>query len=244
MVETFLLGWVTDPQAWLALITLAVLEIVLGIDNIIFLSIMVERLPKKQQPLGRFLGLFLAMFMRLALLASIAWLVHLTADLFHLFGQGISGRDLVLFGGGLFLVVKASMEIRDTFHAHSGGHGALTRKVSFGAILFQVVLLDIVFSLDSVITAVGMADHLAVMMLAVILGVVFMMLSAKSIGDFIKRNPTVKMLALAFLVLVGAFLIAESLELHFSKSFIYFAMGFSFVVEILNLQLRKRQQQQ
>lgn len=239
----FLLGWMSNPQAWIALATLTVLEIVLGIDNIIFLSILVERLPKKQQPLGRFLGLFLAMFMRLGLLASIAWLVHLVEPLFHLFGQGISGRDLVLFGGGLFLVVKAGTEIRDTLNEHGAEEVDKTKKVSFIGVLAQVALLDIVFSLDSVITAVGMAEDLAVMMLAVILGIAVMMLAAKPIGEFIERNPSVKMLALAFLVLVGGFLVAESFEMHISKGFIYFAMAFSFVVEMLNLRLRKHQQQ-
>lgn len=243
-MEVFLLGWMSDPQAWVALATLTVLEIVLGIDNIIFLSILVERLPKKQQPMGRFLGLFLAMFMRLGLLASIAWLVHLTNPLFHIMEHGVSGRDLVLFGGGLFLVVKAIMEIRESFDVHTQTASGVKKAVSFVGVLVQVALLDIVFSLDSVITAVGMAEHLAVMMLAVILGIIVMMLAAKAIGEFIENNPTVKMLALAFLVLVGGFLIAESAGLHLSKGYIYFAMGFSFVVEILNIALRKRMERQ
>ncbi len=231
--------WMTDPQAWIALFTLTVLEIVLGIDNIIFISILVGKLPAKQQPKARRLGLFLAMFMRIGLLASIAWMVKLTAPLFTVLGQGISGRDLILLTGGLFLLFKATREIHDRLEGEE--EGASARAVaSFTAVIVQILLLDIVFSLDSVITAVGMVDHLPVMIAAVVIAVGVMMFAAGPISDFVDRHPTIKMLALSFLLLIGMSLIAEGLGRHIPKGYIYFAMAFSVFVEMLNLRSGKK----
>lgn len=234
--------WIASPEAWVALATLTALEIVLGIDNIIFLTILVDRLPPEQRPKARFIGLALAMIMRLLLLASLAWLTKLTADLFMVLGQGISGRDLVLIVGGLFLLVKAVLEIHHSIEDH--GDAPATLKAagtsSFFGILAQIAVLDIVFSLDSVITAVGMANHLAVMVIAVVIAVGFMMLFANAIGQFVSAHPTLKMLALSFLVLVGTALIADGLAFHIPKGYIYFAMAFSFAVEMLNMRIRRR----
>jgi predicted tellurium resistance membrane protein TerC len=231
--------WMSDPQAWIALFTLTVLEIVLGIDNIIFISILVGKLPEKQQPRARRLGLFLAMFLRIGLLASIAWMAKLTAPLFSVLGQGISGRDLILLTGGLFLLFKATREIHDRLEGEE--EGANARAVaSFAAVIIQILLLDIVFSLDSVITAVGMADHLPVMIAAVVIAVGVMMFAAGPISNFVSRHPTIKMLALSFLLLIGMSLIAEGLGRHIPKGYIYFAMAFSVFVEMLNLRSRKK----
>ncbi len=237
-----MLEWIASPEAWIALATLTALEIVLGIDNIIFLSILVDRLPEKQRPKARFIGLSMAMVMRLLLLASLAWLTKLTADLFAVLGQGISGRDLVLILGGLFLLAKSVLEIHHSIE-DAGEAPQLAKPkagASFMAILIQIAVLDMVFSLDSVITAVGMANHLEVMVIAVIIAVGFMMVFANAIGRFITEHPTLKMLALSFLVLVGTALIADGLEFHIPKGYIYFAMAFSFGVEMLNLRLRAK----
>jgi predicted tellurium resistance membrane protein TerC len=237
-----MLEWISNPEAWVALATLTALEVVLGIDNIIFLTILTDRLPPEQRPKARFIGLALAMIMRLGLLASLAWLVGLTADLFSVLGQGISGRDLVLFFGGLFLLAKASMEIHEEVEV-PGGHEATLKETgakSFMAVMVQVAILDMVFSLDSVITAVGMVDDLAVMVIAVVIAVIFMMLFAGPVGRFVSGHPTVKVLALSFLVLVGTALVADALEFHIPKGYIYFAMAFSFGVEMLNLRMRAR----
>ncbi len=235
--------WIAEPQAWIALTTLTALEIVLGIDNIIFLSILVDRLPVHQRRSARLIGLGLAMVMRLLLLASLAWLVKLTADLFSISGYGISGRDLVLIFGGIFLLTKATLEIHHDLDVATEGATTTTRGASsYLSVLAQIAVLDMVFSLDSVITAVGMADHLSVMVIAVVIAVLFMMLFAGTISDFIAANPTLKMLALAFLVLVGTALIADGLDVHIPKGYIYFAMAFSFAVEILNLKVRRRRQ--
>jgi predicted tellurium resistance membrane protein TerC len=231
--------WLTDPQAWAALATLTALEIVLGIDNIIFISILVGRLPARQRGKARTLGLLLAMGTRLLLLASLVWVMRLTAPLFSVLGQEISGRDLILLGGGLFLLVKSTSEI----HTSLEGTGE-TRKhravASFAAVLVQIAVIDIIFSLDSVVTAVGLAQQFAVMAIAIVLAVAVMMFAAHAIGEFVDRHPTIKMLALAFLILVGTALIAEGLEFHIPKGYIYFAMAFSVGVEMLNLRVRRQ----
>ena len=236
--------WIAQPEAWMALATLTALEVVLGIDNIIFLAILVQRLPKERQKSARFIGLTLALGLRLVLLTSLAWLVKLTTDLFTVLGEGISGRDLVLILGGLFLLVKATMEIGHEMDvldpAHEPEVPGPPGRASYPLMLIQIGLLDLVFSLDSVITAVGMADHLPVMVIAVVIAIVFMMLFVGAVGDFITKHPTLKMLALSFLVLVGTALIADGLDFHIPKGYIYFAMAFSFGVEILNQRVRAR----
>ena len=232
--------WITDPEAWVSLATLAALEIVLGIDNIIFISILVGRLPERQRQSGRIVGLGLAMLTRILLLMSLAWMMKLTAPLFTVFNQEISGRDLILLIGGLFLIIKSSGEIKEAINHQEHHESESKNKVSYLGVLIQIAVLDIVFSLDSVITAVGMASHLPVMILAIIIAVGVMMFAAKTIGDFVDTHPTLKILALAFLVLVGISLIAESLDIHISKGYIYFAMGFSVVVEMINIRMRKR----
>ncbi|QHB33733.1 TerC family protein [Yersinia canariae] len=230
--------WIADPNAWLALGTLTILEIVLGIDNIIFLSLVVAKLPKAQQNKARRLGLAGAMLMRLALLASIAWVIRLTEPLFTVAGHGISMRDLILLLGGLFLIWKASKEIHETIE---GGDTEHTSNVSsFFAAIVQIMLLDIIFSLDSVITAVGLSDHLFIMMAAVVISVGVMMFAARPIGEFVNRHPSVKMLALSFLILVGFTLMLESFQIHIPKGYIYFAMFFSMGVETLNLMRGKK----
>ena len=232
--------WITDPEAWVSLATLTALEIVLGVDNIIFISILVGRLPESQRQSGRIIGLGLAMLTRILLLMSLAWMMKLTAPLFTLFNQAISGRDLILLIGGLFLIIKSFREIKEAINHQEHHNSESKNKVSYLGILIQVAVLDIVFSLDSVITAVGMASHLPVMILAIIIAVGVMMFAAKPIGDFVDTHPTLKILALAFLVLVGISLIAESLDIHIPKGYIYFAMGFSVVVEMINIRMRKR----
>ncbi|EOW6512573.1 TerC family protein [Cronobacter malonaticus] len=231
-------AWITDPNAWLALGTLTLLEIVLGIDNIIFLSLVVAKLPKFQQALARKMGLGAAMIMRLALLASIAWVVKLTNPLFTVFDQAISMRDLILLLGGLFLIWKASKEIHETIEGEE--EGLKTNVHSFFGAIIQIMLLDIIFSLDSVITAVGLSDHLFIMMAAVVIAVGVMMFAARPIGEFVERHPSVKMLALSFLILVGFTLMLESFDIHVPKGYIYFAMFFSIAVESLNLLRNKK----
>jgi predicted tellurium resistance membrane protein TerC len=231
--------WLSDPQAWAALATLTALEIVLGIDNIIFISILVGRLPAHQRERARVLGLGLAMGTRLLLLFSLTWVMSLTTPLFTAFAQEISGRDLILLGGGLFLLVKSTSEIHENLEGpeETKQHRAVT---SFAGVLAQIAVIDIIFSLDSVITAVGLAQQLSVMALAIVLSVVVMLFAARPISDFVDQHPTVKMLALSFLILVGTALIAEGLEFHIPKGYIYFAMAFSVGVEMLNLRLRRR----
>jgi predicted tellurium resistance membrane protein TerC len=231
------MDWLTDPSIWVALLTLTVLEIVLGIDNIVFISILAGKLPAAQQARARTLGLALAMFTRVLLLLALAWMVRLTAPLFELLGHGVSGRDLILIGGGLFLVAKSTSEIH---HKLEGEDRTEVRGApSFRSVIVQILLLDIVFSLDSVITAVGMVDQVGVMIAAVIIAVGVMLVSAGAIGGFVDRHPTIKMLALSFLLLIGVTLIAEGFGQHVAKGYIYFAMGFSVFVELLNLKLQK-----
>lgn len=231
------MGWLSDPQAWIALATLTVLEVVLGIDNVVFISILAGKLPPGQQGRARRVGLLLAMAMRILLLFSLSWIIRLTAPLFKI-GQEISGRDLIMLGGGLFLLAKATHEIH---HKLEGEEGDAEARVgpSFRAVIVQILLLDIVFSLDSVITAIGMAREIGVMVTAVVLSVGIMLVSAGPISAFVQRHPTVKMLALSFLLLIGMTLVAEGLDLHIPKGYVYFAMAFSVFVEMLNLKLSK-----
>ncbi|HHF3489531.1 TPA: TerC family protein [Haemophilus influenzae] len=231
--------WITEPEAWVSLATLTALEIILGVDNIIFISILVGRLPESQRQSGRIIGLGLAMLTRILLLMSLAWIMKLTAPLFTLFNQAISGRDLILLIGGLFLIIKSFGEIKEAINHQEHHNSESKNKVSYFGVLIQIAVLDIVFSLDSVITAVGMASHLPVMILAIIIAVGVMMFAAKPIGAFVDTHPTLKILALAFLVLVGISLIAESLDIHIPKGYIYFAMGFSVVVEMINIRMRR-----
>lgn len=233
------MDWITNPEAWIALVTLTALEIVLGIDNIIFISILVGRLPEKKRNRARVIGLALAMITRILLLLSITWVMRLTSPLFSVFAREISGRDIILIAGGLFLLWKSTMEIHGSLEGEEGGRTA-SAAASFAAILAQIALLDVIFSLDSVITAVGLAQDVAVMIIAIIAAVIVMMFSAKGIGDFVDRHPTIKMLALSFLVMIGVTLIAEGFEFHIPKGYVYFAMAFSVAVEMLNLNVRKR----
>lgn len=232
------MSWMTDPHVWMAFITLLALEIVLGIDNVIFISILAGKLPTDQQKKARTLGLGLAMLMRILLLVSLSWIIHLTAPLFSGFGQEISGRDLILIVGGLFLLGKSTHEIHQRLEGDEG-HSSARVKPSFTNVLVQILLLDVVFSLDSVITAVGMVDTIGIMISAVVVAVGCMMMFAGSISAFVERHPTVKMLALSFLLLIGVTLIADGLDRHIPKGYIYFAMAFSVFVEMLNLKLRK-----
>jgi len=234
-----LMNLLADPQVWIAFMTLTALELVLGIDNIIFISILVDRLPPKSREKARRLGLFLAMFMRIALLLMLSWIVGLTAPLVSLFEQSITGRDLILIGGGLFLIWKSTHEIHQLLE---GEEGEASRAVpaTFSAIILQIIVIDIVFSLDSIITAVGMVDQVAVMIAAVVVSVGLMMLFAAGIGRFVSDHPTVKMLALSFLMVVGVALVAEGFGHKVPKGYIYFAMAFSVVVEMLNIRMRKK----
>ncbi|MBI5382931.1 MAG: TerC family protein [Opitutae bacterium] len=235
------MDWIVSPEVWISLLTLTGLEIVLGIDNVIFISILAGKLPAAQQARARKLGLMLALVSRILLLCSLAWMMRLTAPLFTLplLNHAVSGRDLILLVGGLFLLVKSTHEIHEKLEGEDGGASARVAP-SFAAVLVQIMLLDIVFSLDSVITAVGMASHLGVMIAAVIIAVVVMLIFAGAISDFVHRHPTLKMLALSFLLLIGVTLVADGLGQHISKGYIYFAMAFSFGVELLNLRLRSR----
>jgi predicted tellurium resistance membrane protein TerC len=228
--------WLTDPQIWIALATLTFLEIVLGVDNVIFISILSGKLPEEQQKKARRIGLLGAMVTRVLLLFSLAWIIRLTQPLFTI-GQEISGRDLILIGGGLFLIAKSTYEIHDKLEGEEG-HASGKVAASFTSVIIQIMLLDIVFSLDSVITAVGMVDVLWVMITAVVLAVGVMLFAAGAISDFVNRHPTVKILALSFLILIGVSLVAEALDQHIPKGYIYFAMAFSVFVEMVNLRIR------
>ena len=232
------MNWLS-PEILIALATLTFLEIVLGVDNIIFISILSGKLPADQQPKARRIGLLLAMGTRILLLFSLAWVIKLTAPLFTVIGQEISGRDLILILGGLFLLGKSTHEIHDRLEGEEG-HSSAKAASSFASVLFQIALLDIVFSLDSVITAVGMVDQVAVMIVAVVISVLIMMLAAEPISAFVHRHPTVKMLALSFLLLIGMSLLAEGFDHHIPKGYVYFAMGFSVFVEAMNLKMRKK----
>ena len=232
--------WIADPHMWIGLATLTALEIVLGIDNIVFLSVIVAKLPKKQQKAARRMGLIGAMLMRLLLLACMAWVMELTTPLFDVFDRGISGRDMILIVGGLFLIAKASMEIHNTID-EPGDHETKP-VVGFVGTIIQIMLLDVIFSLDSVITAVGLVDHLTVMMLAVVISVGVMLFAARLIGEFVDKHPSIKMLALSFLILVGFVLLLDGVQIHVPKGYIYFAMAFSLSVETLNLLNRQRKQ--
>ena len=233
-------AWLTNPEAWIALATLTALEIVLGIDNIIFISILVSKLPKNKQSFTRSAGLILAMITRLILLFSIVWVAGLTSSLFSVFGQDISWRDIILIGGGLFLLAKATHEIHGSLE---GDQEETPRLISTSAIavLIQIAILDIVFSLDSVITAVGLAQEISIMAIAIVCAVAVMLFAAKPIGKFVDDHPTIKILALSFLLLVGVTLVAEGFDVHVPKGYIYFAMAFSVGVEMLNLRMRKKQ---
>jgi len=229
----------TNPQAWIAFATLTALELVLGIDNIIFISILVDKLPKAKQELARRIGLFMAMFMRIGLLLVLAWIVGLVAPLFTVMDQAISGRDLILILGGLFLIWKSTGEIHQSLEGEEE-HAAGAARASFGGVILQIMLVDLVFSLDSIITAVGMVDDVRIMIAAVIASVGLMMVFASAIGRFVSDHPTIKMLALSFLVVVGVVLVAEGFDHHVPKGYIYFAMAFSVVVEMINIRLRKK----
>ncbi|HXH10974.1 MAG TPA: TerC family protein [Alphaproteobacteria bacterium] len=232
------MDWIADPQAWIAFVTLVALELVLGIDNVVFISILSERLPGDRPRKARLLGLSLAMLMRIGLLFSLTWIIGLTAPWVVLFGHELSGRDFILIGGGLFLLAKSTHEIHQKLEG-AAGEASVRVAPSFAAVIVQILLLDIVFSLDSVLTAIGMVRQIEIMVAAVVIAVLFMMLFAGVIGDFVHRHPTLKMLALSFLLLIGVTLIADGFEQHIPRGYIYFAMGFSVFVEMLNLQLRK-----
>lgn len=234
--------WIASPEAWVALGTLIALEIVLGIDNIIFISILVARLPESQRDKARQIGLGLAMLARLGLLFSLAWVMGLVDPLFTVLDQAISGRDIILIVGGLFLLAKSTHEIHASLEVedHDQGNGNGKKVAGFASVLVQIALLDIVFSLDSVITAVGLVDHLPVMVIAIVTSVVVMLFAAKPIGDFVDANPTIKILALSFLLMIGLTLMAEGFDVHVPKGYIYFAMAFSLGVELLNIQGRKK----
>jgi predicted tellurium resistance membrane protein TerC len=231
----------TDPNFWISLLTLTVLEIVLGIDNIIFISILAGKLPAAEQGRARTLGLMIALVTRILLLCSIFWLTKLTGELFNVFAHSVSGKDLVMLGGGLFLLWKSVHEIHGTLegedHAHAGKGGA-----TLASVIAQIVVIDIVFSLDSVITAVGLAQHIEVMIAAVVLAMIVMLIASKAISDFVNRHPTIKMLALSFLLLVGVVLVADGCGQHIEKGYIYFAMAFSFAVEVLNIKMRAKRE--
>ncbi|PSJ17983.1 TerC family protein [Nitrosomonas supralitoralis] len=232
--------WLTSPEAWIALGTLTALEIVLGIDNIIFISILVGRLPESQRAFARKMGLSLAMITRLALLFSISWVMGLTEPWFKIFTYEISGRDVILIGGGLFLIAKATHEIHNSLEGVAEQRNLNLVASSMGMVLIQIAILDIVFSLDSVITAVGLVDQVSLMAIAIILAVMVMLVAAKTIGDFVDTHPTIKILALSFLILVGVTLMVEGFGVHVPKGYIYFAMAFSITVEMLNLRMRKK----
>ena len=231
--------WITSPEAWIALGTLTALEIVLGIDNIIFISILVGRLPEHQREFGRRVGISLAMLTRLALLFSIAWVMGLKETWFSVLGQDISGRDVILITGGLFLLFKSTHEIHNSLEGVEEDT-TIPKVAGLASVLVQIAILDIVFSLDSVITAVGLVDHVSIMAIAIIIAVGIMLIAAKPIGDFVDRHPTIKILALSFLILVGVTLIVEGFDVHVPKGYIYFAMAFSVSVEMLNIRMRKK----
>ena len=226
--------WISDPAIWASLLTLTMLEIVLGIDNVIFVSIVANKLPEAQRGKARGIGLSMALILRLVFLSMLAWLIGLTNPLFTIFNQGVSWRDLILLSGGLFLIYKGTVEIREAVKGkHAGGNS--TKQASFGLVIAQIIVLDLVFSIDSVVTAIGMAQHLWIMITAVIIAMAVMVSSAKTISDFISKHPTAKMLALSFLVLVGVALVADGLHYHIPRNYLYLAFSFSSIVEILNL---------
>jgi predicted tellurium resistance membrane protein TerC len=235
------MDWLTDPQAWIAFTTLTALEIVLGVDNVVFISILAGKLPAESREKARKLGLGLAMFVRILLLLSISWVVKLTDPLFSVLGQEISGRDLILLIGGLFLLAKSTHEMHGQLEGEEG-HTSARIAASFASVIVQILLLDIIFSLDSVITAVGMADDVGVMISAVVVAVAFMFIFAGVVSSFVEKHPTIKMLALSFLLLIGVSLVAESFDVHIPKGYIYFAMAFSLFVEVINIRLRKSRQ--
>lgn len=230
--------WITEPQAWIAFLTLTALELVLGIDNIVFISILAGKLPPEERKKARMVGLALAMITRVLLLLSLTWIIRLTAPLFTVLSQEISGRDLILIVGGLFLLAKSTYEIHQKLEGEEG-HASARVGPSFTSVIIQILLLDVVFSLDSVITAVGMVNNVVIMIAAVVAAIIFMMAFAGSISGFVERHPTVKMLALSFLLLIGVNLIVEGFDYHIPKGYIYFAMAFSVFVEMINLRLRK-----
>ncbi|MBI5557065.1 MAG: TerC family protein [Deltaproteobacteria bacterium] len=232
------MDWIYDPQAWIALATLTALEIVLGIDNIIFLTILAGRLPEEQRRRGRSFGLMLAMLTRIGLLLSLTWVMSLTEPLFTVLAKAISGRDLILLGGGLFLLAKSTHEIHNNLEGPEEEEERKSTAAGFASVLIQIAIIDIVFSLDSVITAVGLARHLTIMILAIVISVGVMMFAAAAIGDFVEKHPTIKMLALSFLILVGFTLMGEGFGLHIPKGYVYFAMAFSVCVEMLNIRVR------
>jgi predicted tellurium resistance membrane protein TerC len=234
------MDWLIDPQAWIALLTLTALEIVLGIDNIVFISILAEKLPREQEASGRRAGILGAMLTRILLLFSLNWLTRLTNPLFSILGYEISGRDLILFAGGLFLIAKSTVEIHQKLEGKEG-HRSAKVEATFASVVVQIMLLDIVFSLDSVITAVGMSNELIIMVIAVVIAVLIMLAASGPISRFVNEHPTIKILALSFLLLIGVSLVAEGLEFTIPKGYIYFAMGFSVFVEMLNLQVIKKQ---
>lgn len=231
--------WLTDPTIWTALLTLTLLEIVLGIDNIIFISILTGKLPEHQRERGRIIGLSAAMVMRIILLFFASWIVGLTDELFSIFGQSFSGKDLILLGGGLFLIAKATMELHDKLEGEEHGH-EVSGTVTFSSVILQILLLDVVFSIDSVITAVGMTEHLPVMIAAVVISIGVMIVSANSIAGFVEKHPTIKVLALSFLILIGFTLVGEGFRYHIPKGYIYFAMAFSVVIELINMRIRSK----
>ena len=236
---TRIMEWLSNPDIWVAFLTLTALEIVLGIDNIIFISILVSRLPKELQPKARLIGLGLAMGTRILLLLSIAWVMRLTTDLFQVLGEGVSGRDLILFFGGLFLLFKSTTEIWHNMEGQDGAAPTANQKAAgFLNIVLQIAVIDIVFSLDSVITAVGLVDEVSVMIAAIVIAVLVMMLAASTISNFIDKHPSLKVLALSFLMIVGTLLIAEAFDVHVPKGYIYFAMAFSLAVEAINIRIR------
>jgi len=232
-------GWTSSVDGWVAFFTLSVLEIVLGIDNVVFVSILAGKLPGSERERARKLGMFLAMFIRILLLLAITWVMGLTAVFFSMFGHGVTGRDLILIVGGLFLIAKSTHEIHLKLEGDDD-HASGRKAVSFAGVIVQILLLDIVFSLDSVITAVGMVRNIPVMVAAIVLAVLVMIFASNPVGEFIDRNPTIRMLALAFIMLVGVVLIGEGIDMHIQRGYIYFAMGFSVMVEMLNLRLRRK----
>ena len=239
-MEFFTFAWVSDPSVWLSLVTLAGLEIVLGIDNLVFIAILANRLPEERRALARKVGLALALVTRLMLLAALAWLVTLTRPLFSVLGLDISWRDLILIAGGLFLLVKATHEIHNEVEGEPGDKGPRAVTATFGAIVTQIAIIDIIFSLDSVITAVGMADQLWIMVAAVMFAIAVMMVASTPLAEFVAGHPTVKMLALSFLLMIGVFLVADGLHFHIPKGYLYFSLAFSILVEALNYWVRRR----
>jgi predicted tellurium resistance membrane protein TerC len=239
-MEFFTFAWISDPSIWLSLITLAGLEIVLGIDNLVFIAILTDRLPEERRPLARKVGLAMALVTRLILLAMLAWIVTLTAPLFSVMNLDISWRDLILIAGGVFLLVKATHEIHNSMEPDPEDKGAVAKVATFGAVVAQIAVIDIIFSLDSVITAVGMADELWIMVVAVVVAMIIMLVASTPLANFVSAHPTVKMLALSFLLMIGVFLVADGLHFHIPKGYLYFSLAFSILVEALNYWARRR----